>query len=83
MISATLGSGEPAFAARRSGLGYRLGGGGVLARFSVRRADLHVRGGSLSMTSLALGRGGRLSPAGVLPISASANRVTYDRGQLA
>jgi hypothetical protein len=83
VISATLGSEEPVFAARRSGLGYRLGGGGVLARFSVRGADLRARGGSLSMTSLALGRGGRLSPADVLSIGAHANRVSYDRGQLA
>ena len=83
VISATLGSGEPAFAAKRSGLGYRLGGGGVVARLSARQADLAARGGSLSMASRALGRGGRLRPAGVLSISARANRVTYDRGPMA
>ena len=80
VISPVLGSAEPGFAAVRSGLGYRLGGGGVLARLDARGVDLRAGGVSLSLTVVGLGRGGRLSRAGVASVSAHANRVVYDRG---
>ena len=80
VISPVLGSTEPGFAAVRSGLGYRLGGGGVLARLGARGVDLRAGGVSLSLTVVGLGRGGWLSRPGVVSVSAHANRVVYDRG---
>jgi hypothetical protein len=83
VISATLGSEEPAFTARRSERGYRLSGGGVVAQLGARRVDLHAAEASLSMVLLALGRGDQLNPSGVVSPIARANRVVYDRGALA
>jgi hypothetical protein len=79
VISATLGSAEPGFTARRVGAEYRLGGGGVLAGLGARRVDLRAGGVSLSLTFVGLGRGARLSRPDVVSVSARANRVVYDR----
>ena len=65
-ISTAIGSGEPGFAAVRSGLGYRLGGGGVLARLDARGVDLRAGGVSLSLAFVGLGRGEGLNRPGVV-----------------
>ena len=80
VISAALGSGATAFAARRSGVGWRLAGGGVRARFWGRGVDLLTGGGSLSIALDGLGRDRRLGAPGPVSVSARANRVVYDRG---
>jgi hypothetical protein len=79
-ISAALGASAPVFAARRSGVGYRLSGGGVSARLAARGVDLRAGRGSLSMAFVGVGRGGRLSRSGVVSVRAHANRVVFDRG---
>ena len=63
-ISATLGAESPAFFARRSLGGYRLGGGGVTAQLGTRGVALRGGGVSLAMTVAGVGRGGRLERRG-------------------
>src|SRR3954447_18532428 len=82
VISAKLGSGAASFAARRSGEGYRLAGGGVAADFGGRGARMRVAGGSLSMALAGVGRGGRLGSAGAVSLWARANRVSLRRAGL-
>ncbi len=82
VISATLGTAESAFAARRSGHGYRLGGGGVVAQIGTGGVDIRTDGASLSLTFLGLGRNGRLSPSDIVSPVARVNHVVYDRSLL-
>src|SRR3954468_4391847 len=82
VISARLGAGAESFAARRSGDGYRLAGGGVAADFGGRGARMRVAGGSLSMVLTGVGRGGRLGSAGAVSLRARANRVSLRRAGL-
>src|SRR5438046_4745548 len=56
VISAKLGAGAASFAARPSGDGYRLAGGGVAADLGGRGARMRVAGGSLSMALTGVGR---------------------------
>src|SRR3954468_14598537 len=77
VISAKLGAGTASFAARPSGDGYRLAGGGVAADFGGRGARMRVAGGSLSMVLTGVGRGGRLGSAGAVSLRARANRVSW------
>src|SRR3954470_13978386 len=79
VISAKLGAGEAAFAARRSGEGYRLAGGGVAADFGGRGVRMRVGGGSLSMALAGVGRGGRFGSVGAVSLRARANRVSLLR----
>ena len=79
VMSAALGRGQPAFAARRSAAGWRLAGGGVRARLGARWGRALTGGVSLSLRVVGLGRGGRLAPRSA-SVSARANRVVYDRG---
>src|SRR3954451_1977690 len=82
VISAKLGAGAASFAARRSGDGDRLAGGGVAAGFGGRGARMRVAGGSLSMVLTGVGRGGRLGSAGAVSLRARANRVSWRRAGL-
>jgi hypothetical protein len=79
LISARLGSGAASFAARRSGDGYRLAGGGVAGDLGGRGVRMRVGGGSLSMVLTGVGRGGRLSAEGAVSPRARANRVIFRR----
>jgi hypothetical protein len=80
VISSALGSSAAEFAARRSGAGYRLRGGGVTARFSPRGALLGAGAASLRIASVAVGRGRRLHSLGVASLTAHGNGVVYHRG---
>src|SRR3954453_417947 len=82
VISARLGAGAASFAARRSGDGYRLAGGGVVADFGGRGARMRVAGGSLSMALAGVGRGGRFGSVGAVSPRARANRVSFRRAGL-
>ena len=82
VISARLGAGAASFAARRSGDGYRLAGGGVVADFGGRGALMRVAGGSLSMALTGVGRGGRFGSSGAVSLGARANRVSLRRAGL-
>jgi hypothetical protein len=80
VISSALGTGASPFAARRSGAGYRMQGGGVPARFGAHGALLGARASSLSITSVAVGRGDHVHPSRATSVTAHATRVVYDRG---
>ena len=82
VVSATLGAESSVFAARRSGAGYRLGGGGVGADLSVRGVSLRADGVSLAMTLAGVGRGGRLERPGLASVGARGNRVSLERAGL-
>src|SRR3954452_7682567 len=73
VISAKLGAGAASFAARGSGDGYRLAGGGVAADLGRRGVRMRVAGGSLSMALTGVGRAGRLSSVGAASVRARAN----------
>src|SRR3954447_11745426 len=79
VMSSALGSGAASFAARPSGDGYRLAGGGVAADVGGRGARLRVGDGSLSMVLTGVGRGGRTGAVGRASLSARANRVSLRR----
>jgi hypothetical protein len=81
-VSATLGAESHAFFARRSGGGYRLGGGGVAAHLDGQGVALQAGGVSVEMTVAGVGRGSRLERPGVRSVRAHANRVSLDRGGL-
>jgi hypothetical protein len=79
VISAAVGAGQPAFAARRSRGGYRMAGGGVVAGFGAGGVRVQVPGGSLSMAFSGLGRGDRLSEVDSASPAGRANRVSFAR----
>jgi len=81
-VSATLGAESSVFPARRSGGGYRLGGGGVAADLSARGVSFRADGVSLGMTLAGVGRGSRLERPGVATVSAHGNRVLLGRAGL-
>jgi hypothetical protein len=82
VISTSLGSDAPGFAAQRDAGGYRLRGGGVTAALGARGVVLSAGSASLSLFSPAIGNGDRLGPSGAGSISARGNRVAYRRGAL-
>src|SRR3954447_13305654 len=82
VMSSALGSGAASFAARPSGDGYRLAGGGVAADVGGRGARMRVGDGSLSMVLTGVGRGGRTGAVGRASLSARANRVSLRRAGL-
>src|SRR4051794_23302623 len=82
VISAKLGAGAASFAARPSGDGYRLAGGGVAADFGGRGVRMRVGDGSLSMVLTGVGRGGRTGAVGRASLRARANRVSLRRAGL-
>jgi hypothetical protein len=82
VMSSALGSGAASFAARPTGDGYRLAGGGVAADLSGRGVRMRVAGGSLSMALTGVGRGGRLSSVGAVSLMTRANRVSFGRAGL-
>ena len=63
VVSATLGAESWAFVARRSGGGYRLGGGGVAADLERARGLVAGGRGVARDDGCGVGRGGRLEPA--------------------
>ncbi|MDX6585029.1 MAG: hypothetical protein QOI10_4213, partial [Solirubrobacterales bacterium] len=79
VISARLGAGSAAFAARPSGEGYRLAGGGVAAEAARGGVRMDVNGGSLSMVLSGVGRAGRLRSPGAVSPRARSNRVSFAR----
>ncbi|MDX6581858.1 MAG: hypothetical protein QOI10_1042, partial [Solirubrobacterales bacterium] len=79
VMSSALGSGAASFAARPSGDGYRLAGGGVAAELGGHGARMRVGGGSLSMVLTGVGRGGRFGSVGSVSLRARANRVSLRR----
>jgi hypothetical protein len=81
VISTALGSGEAVFAPRRSGDGYRISGGGVLADLNGNGALFGAGRESLSMALGGVGRGGRVNPVGSASSSVRANRVSYDHAR--
>ena len=83
VISTVVGAGSPVFAPGRSPGGYRLRGGGVSAWFG--RSGVVMRAGatSLSLLSLAVGRGVSRDRLGVLSVASRGGRVVYDRGVVA
>jgi FG-GAP repeat len=83
VISTAVGAGAPAFAASPTPAGYRATGGGVIARFAAGGIALSSHTGSVSFSSLALGRGGHLVALAPGSLAAHANRVIYDRGTVA
>ena len=82
-VSTAVAADIPLFAARRTAAGYRSAGGGVTARFGAGGVTLGSHAGSMSFSSLVVGRGARLVPLGPGSVSAHANRVIYDRGAVA
>ncbi len=82
VISATLGSARSTYAARRSGDGWRLAGGGVAASLGAGGLDVRAGGQTLSFGSPAAGRGGSLRPMATARASARANRVLLGSGAL-
>jgi FG-GAP repeat len=79
VISDTLGSASPAFAARRFGDVYRLAGGGVTGVLGGRGVAFRARAGSVSMALSAVGRRSRLRAVAPASVVAHANRVTLRR----
>jgi hypothetical protein len=79
VMSTSLGAGAASFAARPSGRGYRLAGGGVAADLGGRGARMRVGDGSLSMALAGVGRGDRLGSVESGSLRARANRVTLGR----
>ncbi len=82
-VSTAVAADVPLFAAARTAAGYRSSGGGVTARFGAGGVTLDSHAGSMSFSSLAVGRGARLVPLGPGSVFAHANRVIYDRGAVA
>lgn len=82
VASTSAGAGSATFAAKRSGLGYRLSGGGVTGLLSTRRVVLRAQGSRLSLTALEIGRDGPLRSPGPASISAHTNRVVQDHGSV-
>jgi hypothetical protein len=78
-MSSALGAGAASFAARPSGDGYRLAGGGVAADMGRRGVRMRVARGSLSMLLTGVGRGGRFGSVGAASVRARANRVSLRR----
>src|SRR4051794_37660918 len=64
VMSSALGAGAASFAARRSGDGYRIAGGGVAADLGGRGARMRVAGGSLSIALTGVGRDSRFRSVG-------------------
>ncbi len=83
VISTGVAADAPGFVAHRSAHGYWFRGGGVGARFGRRGAVVSVGAASVSFSSLALGRGGRLGRVGALSVTAQGNRVRYARAGFA
>jgi hypothetical protein len=81
-ISGAVAADAGAFAARGSGTGWRLRGGGVRAVIGAAGADLHAGGGTLTLDLMAVGRGSTLQAPAPARISARANRVTLERAHL-
>jgi nucleoside-specific outer membrane channel protein Tsx len=79
VISTTLGSAQPRFAARRSATGYRLSGGRVAADLGSHGLSVDTAGGSLSMALRTIGHGPKLQLVRAISPSAHGNRVTYQR----
>ena len=82
-ISTAVAADTPVFAATRTPAGYRSAGGGVTAQFGAGGVALASHAGSMSFSSLAVGRGDRLAPLAPGSVSVHANRVIYDRGAVA
>jgi len=81
-VSTALGADRPASAARATGFGYALAGGGVRADLARDHVRLSGTGGSASLTLRALGRGQTVHAVGTAPPTARANRVTYHHGNV-
>jgi hypothetical protein len=77
VISATLWSGQVAFAPVRKGNAYRLAGGGVHAELGTDGVTLGSSAASESMRLSGVGRGKELNPARQSTPIAEANRVAY------
>jgi hypothetical protein len=82
VVSASLASGDPAFAASRVGSGFRLAGGGVSALLDSRGA-LAASGGSVVMRLVGVGRPGRMRVFSSSAPVASGNQVDYRGARVA
>src|SRR5262249_19946880 len=79
-ISSAWGGSRGAFVARRSGVGWRLAGGGVHVSILGGAVGVSARGGSLVIRLARIGHGARLQDLGPARIRARGNRVAIDRG---
>ena len=83
VISTALGAGDARFRAQRTALGYRVGGGGVVANLSRRGVDLTARGGSVRLSLSAITRGDREHLIGAAAPVRHRNRVVFSHDGVA